>query len=65
MTPTHVLKAFDKTNEARTEVGAGWLNPNGTISITLNPCVVLTRHPNIVYTLFPNTKKKGRNAKNS
>lgn len=53
MKPTHAFKALDKTTLHRTLLGAGWLNKDGSISISLNPCVVITPDPNIVLTLFP------------
>lgn len=58
MQPTHRLKVLNKFDDARTEVGAGWLNADGSLSITLNPCVVLTRDTNIVITLFPIDRKQ-------
>lgn len=39
--PDYRLKVFDKNTEESGEVGVGWLNDNGSISIRLNSCVVL------------------------
>jgi len=51
--PEYKLKALNKKDDSHCEVGAGWLNANGSISITINPCVTLTRDANIVLMLFP------------
>lgn len=56
MKPTHRLKVLDKSNEGTTDAGAGWLNANGSITIQLNPCVVLKRKKKLVLTLFPENK---------
>jgi hypothetical protein len=53
MKPTHRLKVLNKKTDASAEVGAGWINKDGSISITLNPCVVLKPKKELVYTLFP------------
>lgn len=51
--PDYVLKVLNKDNEGRCNVGAGWKNEDGSVSIQLNPCVVLQYDPQIVLTLFP------------
>jgi len=51
--PDFLLKAFDKTTEQKSVVGAGWSNPDGSISIQLELFVHLLRQPNVVLTLFP------------
>lgn len=56
MSPTHHLKVLDKTTDERAKIGAGWLNADGSISVVLNPCVVIQNDKNLVYTLFPVTK---------
>jgi len=58
MKPTHRLKVLDKTTAHKTECGAGWQNKDGSISIVLNPCIVMQHDPNLVFTLFPNTPKE-------
>ena len=40
-------------------IGAGWLDEDGTISIVLNPCVVLTSESNVTIKLFPSNKPWG------
>lgn len=59
MKPTHRLKVFNKKTEANNpDLGAGWLNPDGRITIVLNPCVVLTQSEDLVFTLFPIDRPK-------
>lgn len=48
---------MDKTTDERTNAGAGWLNPDGSITIRLNPAVVLQANPNHVITVFPVEKQ--------
>ena len=59
MTPTHRMSAYHKDSKARTEVGAAWLNADGSITIILNPCVILTRDPDILLKLFPVDQRSG------
>ena len=40
--PDYKLKVWDKDTGARTEVGAAWRNADGTLSVTVYPCVILT-----------------------
>ena len=52
--PDWRLKVFNKVTEARTATaGVAWNNPNGTISLTLNPAVTLTDNPDLSFILFP------------
>lgn len=54
MKPTHRLRVLDKETNQKGTAGAGWLNKDGSISIVLDPCVVLSGdRKNIVITLFP------------
>jgi hypothetical protein len=55
--PDYKLKVLNKANERRGEVGGGWLNEDGSITVKLNPCIVLQDDPDLVYTLFPATYK--------
>lgn len=41
------------------QIGAGWVNEKGNISITLNEGVVLRRDPSKMLYLFPNRERKG------
>jgi hypothetical protein len=52
--PTHVLSVKQKRGDRKTpRIGVGWLNADGSISISLNPCVVLTSKDDVFVTLFP------------
>lgn len=51
--PQYRLKAYHKPTGNRGEVGAAWVNDDGSLTLKLNPCVVLTYDSNIVLTLFP------------
>lgn len=53
--PDFRLKVFDKDTEESGEVGAGWRNDDGSISIRLNGWVVLSQRDlrNQLLTLFP------------
>lgn len=52
MKPTHILKVLEKTTDHRTEVGVAWQNKDGSLTISLNPCIVLAPNQNHVITLF-------------
>lgn len=57
--PDYNLSAMDKTTDQKAQVGAGWLNEDGTISVRLNFLTVLNGgNPNLVLTLFKNDRKK-------
>lgn len=51
--PDFKLKILDKTTDEKSEIGAGWKNDDGSISIVLNMCTTVSRDPNQVLTLFP------------
>lgn len=40
--------------DTKGKVGAGWVEPDGSVSIKLNPCVVLSERDGLVIRLFPN-----------
>jgi hypothetical protein len=50
--PTHELKFLNKVTNEKGKLGVGWENENGSISISLNPMVVLTQSNDLVLTLF-------------
>jgi len=53
-TPDYRLKMFNKMTDEKGEVGAGWLNEDGSISIRLNPCVQLSNdNPAVSFRLWP------------
>lgn len=58
-TPDYNLSALDKVTSQRAQIGAGWKNEDGSISIRLNLCTFIHHNPNLVLTLFPNTYKRG------
>lgn len=51
--PNYRLKFLNKRTEAHGEIGAAWLNEDQSLSIVLNPLVVLPQSPDLVLTLFP------------
>ena len=54
--PTHRLKAKVRTDDnsgAYGDVGAAWLNENGSLSVRLNIGIVLDWRDNCLLTLFP------------
>lgn len=55
--PTHLLKVFDKDNDKRGIIGAGWENADGSVSVVVNPGCSVIYKDSFVYTLFPNDYK--------
>lgn len=51
--PHYRLGALHKKTEERGNVGAAWINDDGTIAIRLEPFVVLESSVDLVLTLFP------------
>lgn len=52
--PDFHVKAKHRTHaHMNGRVGAGWLNPDGSIAVRLDPFVVLQGSHNLVITLFP------------
>lgn len=56
MKPTHRLKYLNKVTGEKGDLGAAWLNANGSISLKLNTKVVLTQTADEVLTIFPLTQ---------
>jgi len=52
-TPDFVLKALNKETDKKGKVGAAWENDDRSVSISLDPFVVLSGQDSIVLTLFP------------
>lgn len=46
------IKRRDIKDRSTTKAGAGWVNPDGSISIKLNPAVVIDSRDNLLVTLF-------------
>lgn len=55
MKPTHRLKILDKENNKKGIIGAGWKNPDGSITIVLDVAVAIDYEncKDKVITLFP------------
>ena len=56
--PTHRIKVQDKQTNASGVIGSAWLNASGSMSITLNPGVVLSWQDDVRITAFPVDSKK-------
>lgn len=52
--PDYLLKVLHKHNNQRGTIGVAWRQSDGSISIAMNLCAVLTSDPDLVITLFPN-----------
>lgn len=61
--PNYNLAYLNKKTDERGKVGVGWANPNGSITVKLNPCVVLSAVDlrECVLTLFPNDRRDDYN----
>lgn len=54
--PDGILKALNRGNEEASKVGAAWNNSDGSISVVLDPFVVLKGRghgEDVVLTIFP------------
>lgn len=51
--PDWELKYFNKETQVSAQVGVAWSNDNGSLTLKLNPCVVLSQSKEAVFTLFP------------
>lgn len=52
--PEYRLKILNKvTNKRNNDAGAAWINKDNSITVVLNPGIVLTENADLVYTLFP------------
>jgi len=59
--PTHRLKAYNPSTKRSTNAGVGWLNENGSVSISIDDGVVLGIHRDLIINLWPiNEKDKHR-----
>lgn len=54
--PDYQLKILNKSNDKRGIIGAAWKNEDGSISIQINPCIILDGNQldDFVITLFKN-----------
>jgi hypothetical protein len=51
--PDYRLSALNKSTDETRNIGAGWKQPNGRISIKLDAFTVLQSSPDLIITLFP------------
>lgn len=58
--PTHRFKALNKETSETATLGAAWLNDDGTLTVKIDPFIVLTNAPGHVLTLFPEEGKEQR-----
>lgn len=56
--PDYKLMAKDATIDKWIKVGAAWVNENGSVSIDLDPFVVLRGQDHLSLALYPNDDKK-------
>lgn len=54
--PDYKVGCLDKTDNRKGNVGAAWLNEDGTISMVFDPFVVIQGGRDRLITLFPNQK---------
>lgn len=59
-TPDYDVKAMRKDTEQKARVGAAWKNEDGSISIVLDPFVVLEGHTQLIITCFPKESKPAK-----
>ena len=58
--PTHILKVMQREGKGKGRIGVGWLNDDGSMSLSLDPCVVLSWKDDVVINAFPvEFKEKG------
>lgn len=54
MKPTHTLSILNKSTQGKVIAGAGWYDPkDGSMSIKINPCIVLNDNEDLAIKLFP------------
>lgn len=56
--PTHNLSVLDKATGSRGIIGAGWLGPDGTLTIKLNAGAALRWDDGLTIKAFPVSTKK-------
>jgi hypothetical protein len=54
--PDYVVKVKERNSEARTQIGAAWAREDGSVTIKLNPCVVISWKDDVYITLYPRSK---------
>ena len=53
-TPDYIIRALNKETGERGDIGAGWKEDGGRISIAFNPFVVVPVGKKFTMSLFPN-----------
>lgn len=56
--PDYRVGCLDKSDERKGNIGAAWLNTDGTIAIVLDPFVVIQGGKDRLITLFPVAAKE-------
>lgn len=56
--PDYRVGALNKKTDEKSIVGAAWINPSGSISVTLNAFIRIQGGEDLLITLFPNTDKE-------
>lgn len=51
--PDYRVKAMNKETNEKNTIGAAWLNPDRSISMVLDPFIVMSANKNLVITIFP------------
>lgn len=61
--PDYRLWAIAEDESSKGTCGAGWLNDDGSVSIKLNPCVVLEQSRGMTIKLYPVDRQPGSRKK--
>lgn len=57
-TPDYIVGAINKrTDDRQPKIGAAWVNEDGTITVALDPFVVLPGGKDTLITLFPKKER--------
>lgn len=57
--PSYFFHAMHKGTNEKSRIGSAWNQPDGSISIALNPFITLESHTELVLRLFPNREAGG------
>lgn len=58
--PTHVIRVKARDTNKTSTVGKAWLNDDGSVSISLDPAIVLRRDDPFFITAFPTNNDEER-----
>jgi hypothetical protein len=56
--PDYRVGALNKATDAKSNIGAAWINKDGSIAVVLDDFVVLNGGKQLLITLFPNKSEK-------